>query len=121
MNGTPIDLAGLAVEVREGGEAYLAIVATENCRLGIEARWDGGLCLELEGEVRLLPPGEVVPATLEPALRRLSGLSELGFRLHYFEESWVLATRPVKAEEATEVIEASVRLLAPEPFCHHRA
>ena len=116
-----VDLAGLASQAREDGEAYLTIVATESARLGIEARWDGRLSLELEGEVRLLPPGEVAPASLGPALRRLSGLAVLDYRLYHFGDGWVLATRPVRTEEAVEVIEASTRLLGPEPFCRRRA
>lgn len=110
----PVDLAGLAWEAREGGEAYLTVVVTESARLGIEARWDVRLSLELECEVRLLPLGDVVPASLEPALRRLSGLAALSYRLHHFGDGWVLATRPVGADEAAEIIEASVRLLGPE-------
>ena len=121
MSGTPIDLAGLASKAREGGEAYLAIVVTEDCRLGIEARWDGGPSLELEAEVRLLPPGEVDPASLGPAVRRLSGLAGLGFRLRYFGDGWVLATRPAEAKEADEIIDAAARLFGPEPFCRRRA
>jgi len=117
--GAPVDLAILASQARESGEAYLAIMVTESCRLGIEARWDGRLSLELEGEVRLLPPGEVDPASLGPVLHRLSGLAALGFRLRHFGDGWVLATRPMEAEETAEAVEACVRLLEPE-YINHR-
>lgn len=115
MRSLQLDLAGLVSSAKETGEAYLVLVSLDGLRLGLEARWDHGLSLELEGQIRLLPPERRVDlASLGRLLDRLRAIRDLGFYLYHYGDGWVIAIRSISLQEAAPAIEAATDLFRPE-------
>jgi hypothetical protein len=110
-----IDLSSLEQGARTAGEAFLPLLASEGARLGLNAWASGeGVLLELEAQLRLLPPrAEVDVAALRGLVDKLAVLADEGFCLRHYEDGWVVATRAIDAADLERAVDRARTAFSP--------
>ena len=110
-----IDVERLAEEARasDHGEAYMAMVKSEDFRIGIGARVNGGLVYFVEVVVPVTSGPQVELGEMERSLDVLKRLEEEGFTLTPQEDGSISGEFLVSKARLEEAYEGALSILVP--------